>query len=87
MLTITYNTKKLYINIELLKSRVKSAVIIILKVLTFLCAFSGVIWIIGTAGASDNNTISFTQIIIQLLQGILSCGVAWVLNFIKLVIE
>ena len=87
MLTITYNTKKIYINIDLLKSRLKSAIITLLKVSTYILAFAGIFWIIGTAGASDNNSISFTQIIIQLLQGFLCCGVAWVLNFIKLVIE
>lgn len=87
MLTITYNTKKLYINIDLLKSRFKSAFITILKVLTFILSFAGILWIIGTAGASDNYNIPFTQIITQLLQGFLCCGVAWVLNFIKLVIE
>lgn len=87
MLTITTEKHTLYINIDLLKSRFKSAIITFLKVLTFLCAFSGVIWIIGTAGASDNNTIPFTQIITQLLKGFLYCGVAWVLNFIKLAIK
>ena len=87
MLTITTEKQTIYINIDLLKSRLKNAVITILKVLTFLCAFSGVIWIIGTAGASDNYNIPFTQIIIQLLQGFLCCGVAWVLNFIKLVVK
>lgn len=87
MLTITTEKQTIYINIDLLKNRLKNAVITILKVLTFLCAFSGVIWIIGTAGASDNNSIPFTQIIIQLLQGFLCCGVAWVLNFIKLVVK
>ena len=87
MLTITTEKQTIYINIDLLKSRFKSAFITLLKVSTFLCAFSGVIWIIGTAGSSDNNSIPFTQIIIQFLQGFLCCGVAWVLNFIKLVIE
>lgn len=87
MLTITYNTKKLYINIDLLKSRLKSAFITLLKVSTFILAFAGIFWIIGTAGASDNYNIPFSQIIIQTLQGFLCCGVAWVLNFIKLVIE
>lgn len=87
MLTITTEKHTLYININLLKSRFKSAFITLLKVLTVLCAFSGVIWIIGTAGASDNNTITISQTIKQLLQGFLCCGVAWVLNFIKLVIE
>jgi len=87
MLTITTEKQTIYINIDLLKSRFKSAVITILKILTFLCAFCGVIWIIGTAGTSDNNNIPFTQIITQLLQGFLCCGIAYILNFIKLVIK
>lgn len=87
MITITTEEHILYINTDLLRSRFKSAVITILKVLTFLCAFIGVIWILGTAVASDNDIITFSQIIIRTLQGFLCCGVAWVLNFIKLVIE
>jgi hypothetical protein len=87
MLTITTEKQTIYINIDLLKSRLKSAVTTILKVLTFLCAFSGVIWIIGTAGQSDLDLITFSEIITKILQGFLFCGVAWVLNFIKLVIE
>ena len=87
MLTITTEKQTIYININLLKSRLKSAFITLLKVSTYILAFAGILWIIGTAGASDNYNIPFTQIIIQLLQGFLCCGVAWVLNFIRLVIE
>ena len=87
MLTITTEKHTLYINIDLLKKRLKSAFITLLKVLTFILTFSGVIWIIGTAGASDNYNIPFTQIITQILQGFFLCCIAWVLNFIKLVIE
>ena len=87
MLTITTEKQTLYINIDLLKSRLKSAIITILKALTTILTIAGIFWIIGTAGASDNYNIPFTQIIIQLLQGFFLCGVAWVLNFIKLVIE
>ena len=87
MLTITTEKQVIYINLDLLKSRLKRAVLKLLKVLIFVCGFSGVIWIIGTAGASDNNTIIILQTIKQILQGFLCCGVAWVLNFIKLVIE
>ena len=87
MLTITTEKHTLYINIDLLKSRFKSAFITLLKVSTFILAFAGIFWIIGTAGASDNNIITFNEIIIRVLQGFLLCGVAWVLNFIKLVIE
>lgn len=87
MLTITTEKHTLYINIDLLKSRFKSAFITLLKISTFLLAFIGMFWIIGTAGTSDNYNIPFTQIITQLLQGFILCGVAWILNFIKLVLE
>lgn len=87
MLTITTEKHTLYINIDLLKSRFKNAFITLLKASTFILSFAGIFWIIGTAGASDNNNMPFAQIIIQLLQGFLCCGIAWVLNFIKLVIE
>lgn len=87
MLTITTEKHTLYINIDLLKSRFKSAIITLLKALTYILAFAGIFWILGTAGASDNYNIPFTQIITQLLHGFFLCGVAWVLNFIKLVIK
>lgn len=87
MLTITTEKQTIYINIDLLKSRFKSAIVKLLKISTFLLAFIGMFWIIGTAGTSDNYNIPFTQIITQLLQGFILCGVAWILNFIKLVLE
>ena len=87
MLTITTEKHTLYINMDLLKSRLKSAIITLLKVSTFILSFAGILWIIGTAGASGNYNIPFSQIITQILQGFFCCGVAWVLNFIKLVIE
>ena len=87
MLTISTEKHTLYININLLKKRFKSVIITLLKVSTFILAFAGIFWIIGTAGASDNDLIPFTQIVIQIFQGFLVCGIAWVLNFIKLVIE
>lgn len=87
MLTIIYNTKKIYINIDLLKKRFKSAFITLLKVSTYISVFAGILVIIGTTGASDNNTITTSQLFIRLLEGFFCCGIAWVLNFIKLVIE
>lgn len=86
MLTITTEKQVIYINIDLLKKRIKSAIITLLKVSTYILAFVGIFWIIGTAGASDNNTITTSQLFIHLLQGFFFCGIAWVLNFIKLVI-
>lgn len=87
MLTITTEKRTIHININLLKKRIKNIIIALLKVSTFILAFAGIFWIIGTVGASDNNTITTSQLFIQILQGFLCCGAAWVLNFIKLVIE
>ena len=87
MLTITTEKQTIHINTDLLKSRFKSAVITLLKVSTYVLAFSGIFWIIGTAGSSDIDGITISQTIKQILQGFFCCGVAWVLNFIKLVIE
>ena len=87
MLTIATENHTLYININLLKKRFKIALIALLRVSTYILAVVGIFWIIGTAGASDLDKITISQIITQLLQGFLCCGIAWVLNFIKLVIE
>ena len=87
MLTITTEKQTIYINIDLLKNRFKSAIITILKASTTILTIAGILWIIGTAGTSDNFNIPFTQIITQLLQGFFLCGIAWILNFIRLVME
>ncbi len=83
MLTITTEKQVIYINLDLLKSRVKKAVIKVLKILSITSGFCGAFWILVTAGASDNNIISFNQILIQLMQGGIFCGISYILNFIK----
>lgn len=83
MLTITTEKQVIYINLDLLKSRLKKAVVSLLKILSIASGFCGAFWILGTAGASDNNIISFNQILIQLMQGVIFCGVAYILSFIK----
>ena len=87
MLTITTEKQTIYINIDLLKSRLKSAFITLLKVLVFVCGFGGFLIMWSGAGLHENDLITFTQAILRIIQGFFSCGVAWVLNFIKLVIE
>lgn len=83
MLTIKYNHKYFYINIDLLKIRLKKAVLKLLKVLSIASGFCGVFWILGTAGRSDNYNISVYQILIQLMQGGIFCGISYILNFVK----
>ena len=63
MLTITTKKHTLYINIDLLKSRFKNAIITLLKVLIFVCGFGGVIIMLMSAGLHENNTITFLQAI------------------------
>lgn len=69
MLTITTEKHTLYINIDLLKSRLKSAFITLLKVSTFICGFGGVIIMLRGAGLHENNSITFLQAILRILQG------------------
>jgi hypothetical protein len=87
MLSITTEKHTLYINIDLLKSRFKSVIITLFKVCTYILVFAGIFGIVWTSWASDSNIITISQTIKQVLQGFFCCGVAWVLNFIKLVIE
>lgn len=87
MLTITTEKHTLYINIDLFKSRFKSAVITLLKVLVFACGFGGFLIMLRGVGLHENNTITFLQAILRIIQGGFVCGIAYILNFIKLVIE
>ena len=87
MLTITTEKQTIYINIDLLKSRLKSAFITILKALVFICGFGGFLIMWRGAGLHENNSITFLQAILRILQGGFICGIAYILNFIKLVIE
>ena len=87
MLTITTEKQTIYINIDLLKSQLKSAFITLLKVLIFICGFVGFLIMLRGAGLHENNSITFLQAILRIIQGGFVCGIAWVLNFIKLVTE
>ena len=87
MLTITTEKQVICININLLKSRLKKAVLKLLKILVFVCGFGGFLIMWRGAGLHENNAITFLQAILRIMQGGFVCGVAWVLNFIKLVIE
>ena len=87
MLTITTEKQTIYINIDLLKSRLKGAIITLLKVSTFICGFGGFLIMWRGAGLHEINAITFLQAILRIIQGGFVCGIAWVLNFIKLIIE
>lgn len=87
MMYITYNQMKISVNVALLKSRIKSIVIWILKAIRTTAIISGIFLLLGTAGASDLNNITFSQMLYQMFISLLLFVMAYVLEFIKVIIE
>lgn len=87
MMYITYNQMKISVNVALLKSRIKSIVIWILKAIRTTAVISGIFLLLGTAGASDLNNITFSQMLYQMFISLLLFVMAYVLEFIKVIIE
>lgn len=87
MMYITYNQMKISVNIALLKSRIKSAVIWILKAMRTTAIISGIFLLLGTAGSSDLDLITFTEILYNFGICLLLFGIAYVLEFIKVIME
>ena len=87
MMYITYGNTKVSVNIALLKSRIKNIVIWILKAMRTTAIISGIFLLLGTAGASDLNDITFSQMLYQMFISLLLFGMAYVLEFIKVIME
>ena len=87
MMYITYGNTKVAVNIALLKSRIKNIVIWILKAMRTTAVISGIFLLLGTAGASDLNDITFSQMLYQIFVSLLLFGTAYVLEFIKVIME
>ena len=83
MITISTNTKKIYINTNTLKNRLKEAFLTLIKAVAIGCGLFGLTLIVGTAGSSDLNLISFNQIIKQVFHGFLFMGSGYILSIIK----
>ena len=83
MLTITTEKQVIYINTNLLKSRVKKAILKLLKVSTFICGFGGFLIMWSGAGLFENNYISFTDALLRLIQGVFVMGFGYILNNFK----
>ena len=83
MLTITTEKQVIYININLLKSKLKKAVLKLLKALSIASGFCGAFWILETAGASDCEIITINQILPQITQSIVFFGISYILYFVK----
>lgn len=79
--------QKVSVNIALLKKRIKNIVIWILKAMRTTAIISGIFLLLGTAGASDLNDITFSQMLYQIFVSLLLFGMAYVLEFIKVIME
>lgn len=78
---------KISVNIALLKSRIKNVVIWVLKAMRTTAIISGIFLLLGTAGASDLNDITFSQMLYQMFISLLLFGTAYVLEFLKVIME
>lgn len=87
MMYITYGNTKVSVNVALLKGRIKSAVIWILKAMRTTAIVSGIFLLLGTAGSSDLDLITFTEILYNFGICLLLFGIAYVLEFIKVIME
>ena len=83
MLTITTEKQVIYINTNLLKSRVKKAVVSILKVLSIICGFGGFLIMWRGAGQLEADVITFSQALLRLIQGVFVMGFSYILNNLK----
>ncbi len=87
MMYITYGHAEISIDIALLKKRIKTVVIWILKAIRTTAIISGIFLLLGTAGSSDLNLITFTEILYNFGICLLLFGMAYVLEFIKVIME
>ena len=87
MMYITYGNTKVSVNIALLKSRIKSIVMWVLKAMRTTAVISGIFLLLGTAGASDLNDITFSQMLYQMFISLLLFGMAYVLEFIRIIMD
>ena len=87
MIYITYGHAEISINIALLIKRIKTVVIWILKAMRTTAVISGIFLLLGTAGASDLNDITFSQMLYQIFISLLLFGMAYALEFISIIME
>ena len=87
MMYIIYGNTKVSVNIALLKKRIKTVVIWILKAMRTTAIISGIFLLFGTAGSSDLNLITFTEMLYNFGICLLLFGTAYVLEFIKVIME
>lgn len=87
MMYITYGNTKVSVNIALLKSRIKNVAIWVLKAMRTTAIISGIFLLLGTAGASDLNDITFSQMVYQMFISLLLFGMAYALEFIRIIME
>ena len=83
MLIIKYNRKGIYINFNVLKANLKKILVNTFKTLSIICGILGVLFTIGTIGASDLGDINASQMVLRLFFSLMLCGISYTLCFVK----
>ena len=83
MITVTYNRKGFRINTRLLKAKFKKGILNIMTLLAVGVGIIGAIYILGTAGTSDNGNLNIIQIIIRTMQSMGLFGISYALIFVR----
>lgn len=87
MITIIYKNKKVYINIDLIKIKLKSLFSKTLSIIKAVLVATSIFLIIGTIGSADLERISTTQMFNQLIVGFSGFGIAYILHIIKTIVK
>ena len=87
MFTILTDTKTVVVDKNFVKRSAKKAVINVLNAITFILTFAGLFGMLDAVGASDADKITCRELIVYIFKGGLLCGIAYVVNFVKLVIK
>ncbi len=87
MLTITTEKSIITVNTDLLKNKLKKAILKALTISKNIIILAGFVYAVYTARKFENDLMSFSQALLNMLYGFLIVGSGYMLNFIKLVIE
>lgn len=77
MLVISYNHRRVYINISGAKKAVKTAVLYAVNALVLAIGFCGFLFLFGTVGALENGGLRISSALVQMLHGCLMVGGAY----------
>lgn len=74
MMVISYNRRRIYVNIQAMKNATKTAVFCAINALSVAACLVGLLFIFGTVGALENGGITISEGLLQVFCGCLMLG-------------